>query len=540
MAQSRSFERWHPPVEPTRQEALLLKRLNRTKKLFRFLREHRHELFDDAFQEELEGMYRGTGAGLPPVPPAKMAMALLLQGYAGASDAEAVELTVVDLRWQLVLGTLGETQAAFSQGALHDFRHRLVSHDMDRRLLERTRELAASSGAFDPRKLPKKLRVAMDSSPLVGAGRVEDTFNLLGHAARNVVACIAGLLGRDFDDVCHEAGVPVLMASSIKAGLDCDWADPKQKDLALKTLMKQLTSLQGWTLQHLPQQAAQMPLQEALETLQQIIEQDIDPDPEGGGGPSIRRGTAPDRRVSVEDGEMRHGRKSKSKRFNGYKRHIAADLDTGLIVACHVSPANRPEEQAAVHLRDDILLAGLELDELHIDRGYISSPLVDELMARRRRVFCKPWRAHNTTGAEFTKAHFHLNVRDMTITCPAGQREEIRPGAVVEFDPENCDNCTLRARCTMAAPGKGRTISIADNEVLQQRLRKQAKTREGRKQLRQRVTVEHKLAHISQRQGNRARYNGSRLNLFDLRRAATLQNLEGSQRTLDRAGKRAA
>jgi len=72
MAKRRTLERWHPPVEPIRQEALLLKRLNRTKKLFRFLREHRHELFDDAFQEEPEGMYRGTGAGLPPVPPAKM------------------------------------------------------------------------------------------------------------------------------------------------------------------------------------------------------------------------------------------------------------------------------------------------------------------------------------------------------------------------------------------------------------------------------------------------------------------------------------
>jgi len=92
----------------------------------------------------------------------------------------------------------------------------------------------------------------------------------------------------------------------------------------------------------------------------------------------------------------------------------------------------------------------------------------------------------------------------------------------------------------MAAPGKGRTISIAYNEVLQQRLRKQAKTRKGREQLRQRVAVEHKLAHISQRQGNRARYNGSRLNLFDLRRAATLHNLEGCQRATAPAGRTAA
>lgn len=71
-----------------------------------------------------------------------MAIATLLQGYVGASDGQAVELTVVDLRWQMVLDLLGTTKPAFSQGALHDFRHRMIRHDMDRRLLERTREVA--------------------------------------------------------------------------------------------------------------------------------------------------------------------------------------------------------------------------------------------------------------------------------------------------------------------------------------------------------------------------------------------------------------
>jgi hypothetical protein len=132
-------------------------------------------------------MYRDTGAGKEPNPPAMMAMALLLQSYVGASDAEAVELTVVDLRWQMVLGRLGESRPAFSQGALAAFRERLMAHDMDRRLLERTVELAKQTKEFDWRKLPKHLHLAIDSSPLGGAGRVEDTINLLGHAARKVV-----------------------------------------------------------------------------------------------------------------------------------------------------------------------------------------------------------------------------------------------------------------------------------------------------------------------------------------------------------------
>src|SRR5215216_288103 len=102
--------------------------------------------------------------------------------------------------------------------------------------------------------------------------------------------------------------------------------------------------------------------------------QDLEPDPEGPKGRRrIRQGVAAERRISIADGQMRHGRKSKSKRFNGYKRHIAADLDTDLILACTVTPANRPEEEAAPVLRDDIarLPDRNDIAELHVDRGYI-------------------------------------------------------------------------------------------------------------------------------------------------------------------------
>ena len=88
------MKRWKPPLDTTRKEQLLLKRLTRTKKLFAFLRLHRHELFNDEFQAELEGMYRSTGAGCEPLPPAVLCMISLLQAYTDISDAEAVELTV--------------------------------------------------------------------------------------------------------------------------------------------------------------------------------------------------------------------------------------------------------------------------------------------------------------------------------------------------------------------------------------------------------------------------------------------------------------
>jgi hypothetical protein len=487
-------------------------------------------LFDDSFQVELESMYRDSGAGKPPVPPALMAMAVLLQGYVGASDAEAVELTIVDLRWQLVLGRLGETAPAFSQGALHDFRHRLISADMDRRLLERTVELARKTKAFDWKKLPKTLRVAIDSSPLEGAGRVEDTINLLAHAAHKALSCVAGLLGRPAAQVAAAANAPLFIAGeSIKKALDVEWSDPEQKAGAVRTLVRQLDALEAWIRKHLPEDLDQPPLAEHLETLRQLREQDLEPDPSGGGS-RIRHGVAEDRRVSIEDKDMRHGRKSKSKRFNGYKRHIAADLDTELIVACAITPANRPEEEAAPSLRDDIarLPGRCDIGALHIDRGYIGSALVQDVLARRGDVLCKPWVPRN--GKLFTKSDFHIDMRERTITCPAGEVQYFEPGSVVEFDPEACARCPLREKCTMASTGSGRTVSIAEDERLQHRLRKRIATSSGRHQLRERVAIEHRLAHVGRKQGRRARYRGVRKNLFDLRRAAAVVNLETTHR----------
>lgn len=524
-----TMARWTPTAKVTTKEGFLLKRLARTKKLFAFLREVRHELFDAAFQGELETMYRETGAGKSPVPPALMAMAVLLQAYAGASDAEAVELTVVDLRWQLVLDRLGADEPAFSQGALHDFRARLIRTDMDRRLLERTVEFARVHGGFDPTKLPKDLRVAMDSMPLEGAGRVEDTLNLLGHAARKLVECAAELAGKPFRQICVSAGIPVLLAPSIKKGLDCEWSDPVQKADALQRLVEQLEALQSWLEQRLPQQLDTPPLQEHLQLLRELLAQDLEPDPNGPKGKQrIRDGVAPDRRISITDPEMRHGRKSKSKRFNGYKRHLAADLDSRLVLACAVTPANRPEEEAAPELEQDILRQGLKIQELHIDRGYINANTVPLVLARGGQVLCKPWVARNSNPALFTKQDFHVDMRRLTITCPAGQTERFTPGTTVEFDSEACGRCRLRDKCTMAT-ASGRTVSVAEDERLQHRLRKLVATPTGRQVLRQRVGIEHRLAHVAQRQGRRARYCGARVNLFDLRRCCAIQNLETTQ-----------
>jgi hypothetical protein len=523
------MERWSPPVELSKREKLIMKRLNRVRKLFGFLRLKRHVLFDDAFQEQLEGMYRQTGAGDAPHSPARLCMAVLLQGYMGVSDAEAVELSVMDLRWQMALDCLGAEEPPFSQGALQAFRERMVAHDMDRALLERTvrlvREGAVSKA--EGQVVKKALSVAIDSRPLIGAGRVEDTINLLGHAARCIVELVSKLTDRPVEDICRRARIPLLLAPSIKAGLDIDWSDPRQKVAAIETVERQVSSLHRWVERNLDNYEKE-PLRPYIEALTTVKDQDLERDDSG--KVAIRRGVAADRRISIEDPEMRHGRKSRSKRFNGYKEHVPRDLDVPAIVACAVTPANRPEEDGAQPIADDIFRQGFTIGEAHVDRAYVNSPVIAATFEAGGSVFAKPWALRPHRPGLFSKADFPIDLKAGTITCPAGEVEPFEPGTTVHFDPEACGPCPLRAQCTQAATGKGRSVSIAEDEAAQKAFRKLQTTRPGRATLRARVAVEHSLAHIAARKGPKARYVGVRKNLFDLRRAAVIQNLEACYR----------
>ncbi len=96
---------WNPPIDLSETEEKIIKRIKRAK-LFVFLRETRHLLFNEAFQEELASMYADATKGHPPVPPAQLALTIILQAYTKASDAEAIEALTMDRRWQLVIDCL--------------------------------------------------------------------------------------------------------------------------------------------------------------------------------------------------------------------------------------------------------------------------------------------------------------------------------------------------------------------------------------------------------------------------------------------------
>jgi hypothetical protein len=507
---------WQPPVACSRLEREVIKRIKRAK-LFVWLREHRHELFDEDLQGELAGMYQDKPVGQPPVPPAQLGLATILQAYTGASDDEVLEALVMDRRWQLVLDCMDHAQAPFSKTTLVSFRARLIEHDLDRRLVERT---VALYGQLTGRVAGGKLRAALDSSPLWGAGRVEDTINLLGHALRKVVGVLARQQGWGLAEgtrvLAERAGTAELAASSLKAALDLDWDDPAALQRALGVVLVAIGRVEGLAAEL---GGSQDPaVARGLAAARQIQEQDTVVGADGNAG--LRQGVARDRRISIQDPQMRHGRKTKSVRIDGYKRHVLCDLDTELVCAVGVTAANVAEAEVATQITADLQAQDLTLGELDIDRAYLSSSLVRD-RDPTLQVFCKAFPVRN--GSRFAKTAFTLDFDQHLLTCPNSVTVPFTPGGRVQFPAASCQRCPLRAQCTTSI--RGRSVQIHPDERLLAELRAAQQTPHGRAKLRERVKVEHTLAHVGRWQGRRARYIGDRKNLFDLRRVAVVHNL---------------
>jgi len=277
--------------------------------------------------EDFVALYR-EDFGRPSVPPSQLAVALLLQAHDSVSDEEAIARSAFDLRWKVALGLeLGEKLCAKS--TLQRFRAQLVLQEATGQIFDRGVAACRAAGLLKR----TTLSAAIDTTPILGRGAVRDTYNLVSDGIRHVVDETCRLKGWERDAIVEAEGLSRHYAASFKGSLDLDWSDPEERRAvvgqlvadARVTLSLATRALRGYAKDAAPTQA----LREAQLLLAQLLAQDIDEEPEDGGGPSIRRGTAKDRIVSTTDPEMRHGHKSHSKGFEGYKAAIVAETESG-------------------------------------------------------------------------------------------------------------------------------------------------------------------------------------------------------------------
>jgi transposase len=469
--------------------------------------------------------------GRPSVPPSLLATALVLQTFEGVSDQQAKERADYDLRWKVALG-VGIEDHPFAKSTLQLFRAQLVAHDEARAIFRKSLELAKKHGLL---KKNRRLRVALDTTHILGRGAVKDTYNLLGDGIVRLLRQLAKQAGAELEAYAeaHHCGRYVA-ERSLKGGAALNWDDARERTRFLgeivadaDRLLAEAGTVQAKLRADSPEALA---LREAAGPLSQVLLQDIG---RGAEGAELREGVAKDRLVAVHDPEMRHGRKSARKRFDGHKVQIAVDTESQLVTEVDALAGNAPDATGALAMvAQTEANTGEAVAETVADCAYGSGATRQEFAVAGRTLIAKVAATRN--GDRFPKTDFAIDLTAPRCTCPAGQTGIPRYARVrnasdertlrgFRFAASTCQACPLRPRCVRATGG--RSIAIHPQEVLLQRARAFQQSPAFAEYRQARQAAEHRIARLAQLGIRQARYFGRTKTLFQVLLAATVANL---------------
>src|SRR5271157_2335688 len=294
--------------------------------VFAFLAEHRTELFPDSFTADLFP----SRTGRPSLPADLVGSVLVLKELFDLSDTQTADALKFDLRWKVACGR-SLLQLSFDPSVLVYWRRRIAASDRPDRVFDAVAEVIAQAGILAGRR-----KRCVDSTVFDDAVATQDTVTQLVAAIRKVARVVPGA-GAVIAAVCtldySRPGKPAI-----------DWDDPAAKQQLISDLVNDalavLDELAG------PDAPARDAAQAgALGLLALVAGQDVEP-AEGSDGTDgrwrIARKVAPDRVISTVDTQARHTRKSKSKRRDGFRGHVAAEPETGLITDCEMTMATGP------------------------------------------------------------------------------------------------------------------------------------------------------------------------------------------------------
>ena len=490
----------------------------------------RGQLFRDADFAEFYCADNGRDS----VPPSLLATALLLQTHDKVSDAEAKARADFDIRWKVALGIEIEDRP-FAKSTLQVFRAQLILHNKVRAVFESSLWLARESGYLKKRGM----RVALDTTNILGRDAVRDTFNLLADGIVKLLRALASVEQTSVEEWAKAQGYERYLGSSIKGEAGIDWSDQRARAGLLATIVADADRLLEVARQaqgELPEGSLEREgIVAAAELLGQLLLQDVE---RTGDGIGLKDGVGKDRMMSVHDPEMRHGHKSSSRRFDGHKAAIVVDTDTQLITAVAVLPGNAPDNLGALELVErSEFNTGVPVEEALGDAAYgdgdTRQAFADAGRTLIARVPGRPNRKH------FPKEDFRIDLKEGTCTCPAGQvtRKLLPAGKrtgstgrthrlqAFRFDAAVCGVCPLRSQCVAGSSGLGRTVQLHPQEALLQQARALQQSEAFAGYCQRRVVVEHRLARLVQLGIRQARYLGRTKTRFQLYLAATVANL---------------
>lgn len=456
------------------------------------LAEHRSRLFPDEMFEDLFP----SGRGRPSVPGEVVASVMVLQALEGLSDRAACARLQTDVGWKAAAG-LAVTDEAFHPTVLVLWRNRLRAGDAPDRVFDKVRELVAETGAVSGSQ-----RRVLDSTVLDDAVARQGTVTMLRVQIRRLRRLVPEL-----------GDVWVRERNLDPAGPEVDWDDPADVERLVSELVDDSLELLG--------AAAELDLDEAQADAAGLLGLVSGQDVEPAGGPGrwrIARRVAEDRVVSVIDPESRHAHKTSHDYRDGYKAHVCAEPDTGLICAVGLTAGNAADADAALGLLEGEPAGTVVLADSAYGTGKLRAGLED----REMEAVIKPPPLRTAIAGGYSIDDFDIDTDAGTVTCPAGAAAAIGANRTARFGAQ-CRNCPLRRRCTTAKAG--RTIRLHPHHELLAAARAQARTHGFQYEYRRfRPMAERTIAWLV-RNNRKCPYRGAQKNRHWLKLRAAAVNL---------------
>ena len=500
----------------------------------------RGQLFQDADFAEFYCLDNGRYSVLPSL----LATALLLQAHDKVSDAEAKARADFDIRWKVALGIEIE-ERPFAKSTLQVFRAQLILHDKVRQVFEQSLRLAREQGYL---KRGRGMRVALDTTYILGRGAVKDTYNLLADGIVKLMRALAAVEDVPVVQWAEAHGYKRYVGSSVKGEAAIDWSDQRARRRLLAQIVADADRLLELARQAQDGLDADSPERQAIvdaaELLGQLLLQDVkrngigDDPADDDGGVSLKDGVSKDRIVSVHDPQMRHGHKSSRRRFDGHKAAVVVDTDTQLITAVEVLEGNAWDSTGALELVEQSeASAGVPVVEAIGDTAYGDGGTRQDFADAGRKLVARvPGRPNSK---HFPKDDFVIDLVQGSCTCPAGQvtRHLVSMATHTDltgrtykqegfrFDGAVCGACPLRPQCTDARAGLGRTVRLHPQEALLQEARQLQQSPVYDQYRQRRVVAEHRLARLVQLGIRQSKYFGRAKTKFQLYLAATVANI---------------
>jgi len=488
--------------------------------MFAFLAAHRGDVFPDADYADL---FAPPGVGRPSLPATRMAAVLTLQVLHDYSDREAAEAARFDVRWKVAIGAPLD-DPGFDPSSLVYWRNRIAKSKRPHRISEAVKKVVQDTGVLSGRR-----RRAVDSTILADAVATQDTVTQLVAAIRRVARVVPGA-AEQIAAVCtgHDYSKPGKPA--------IDWDDPAAKDALVSSLVNDANTIVAVFAGAVLDEAAAS----ALALLALVAGQDAGP-AEGSDGTDgrwrIAKKVAEDRVISTVDPDARHTRKSGEARRDGYRAHVAADPETGVITDERLTRAAGQENsdpavaEAFVDAARDGNGGGGDPLAWYGDSAYGTGDLRGAIEKAGHQAVIKPRPVRPAVEGGFTVDDFTVSEERGTVTCPAGHTVALSRTRVATFGAL-CRHCPLRQRCTTRKAGRQLDLHPRDDLLRAARAGWTASSGLRKDYRAHRPNVERAIAQVATWRGRRLklRYRGTAKNNAWLKRrtaALNLRNLLG-------------